>query len=201
MRRREPIWPSPPPAPRARCWPALHPEHTARFDARLVADLAQADGRVSEVSAGAALGQGRRGPGARRCARTTSGLAETQPAGTGPGQFRAGWSGTQFRALAPFGIADATAYAGAGPPGAGQPGLRRGLRRGEAAGQRRHRRSREAGTVRVLEPGRGHQPAARTPGCRSPSSSPAPIRCPCPRPPGCSPCWRWRWRTRWPPPT
>jgi hypothetical protein len=40
---------------------------------------------------------------------------ETQPAGAGPGQFRASWSGVQFRNLAPFGIADPSVYFGAGP--------------------------------------------------------------------------------------
>jgi hypothetical protein len=96
----------------------LHPEQAARWDRQLLADLAQADGRVSEVSAGQRWGKD---VGARVLALRASdvGPAETQPAGTGPGQFRAGWSGTQFRALAPFGIADPSAFAGAGPPALG----------------------------------------------------------------------------------
>jgi hypothetical protein len=96
----------------------LHPEQAARYDARLAADLAQADGRVFEVSAGQRWGKevGTQVLGLRA---NDVGLAEAQPAGTGPGQFRAAWSGTQFRALAPFGIAEAARYAGAGPPGLG----------------------------------------------------------------------------------
>jgi hypothetical protein len=42
--------------------------------------------------------------------------SETQPAGSGPGQFRAAWSGVQFRHLLPFGIADSSKYVGSGPP-------------------------------------------------------------------------------------
>src|SRR5262245_4209080 len=42
--------------------------------------------------------------------------AETQPAGSGPGQFRADWPGAQFRNLLPFGIADSSLYRGYGPP-------------------------------------------------------------------------------------
>lgn len=41
---------------------------------------------------------------------------ESQPAGTGPGVFAQAWSGTQFRNMKPFGVADAGAYVGAGPP-------------------------------------------------------------------------------------
>jgi len=41
---------------------------------------------------------------------------ETQPAGSGPGQFPAAWSGVQFRNLAPFGIVDPSVYVGSGPP-------------------------------------------------------------------------------------
>ncbi len=41
---------------------------------------------------------------------------ETQPAGSGPGVFRAAWSGVQFRNLAPFAIANSSVYNGSGPP-------------------------------------------------------------------------------------
>jgi hypothetical protein len=41
---------------------------------------------------------------------------ETQPAGAGPGQFRASWGGVQFRNLAPFAIGDPLSYVGDGPP-------------------------------------------------------------------------------------
>ena len=53
-----------------------------------------------------------------RAARATDGSTpnETQAAGSGPGQFRASWSGVQFRNLAPFGIANPSVYLGDGPP-------------------------------------------------------------------------------------
>src|SRR6185503_11649845 len=54
-------------------------------------------------------------------ARTGDGSTpdETQPAGAGEGQFRAAWSGIQFRNLAPFGISDPGVYVSAGPPAVG----------------------------------------------------------------------------------
>jgi hypothetical protein len=41
---------------------------------------------------------------------------ESQPGSNGPGEFRASWSGVQFRNLAPFAIADPSRYVTAGPP-------------------------------------------------------------------------------------
>lgn len=53
-----------------------------------------------------------------RTARADDGSTpnETQPAGSGPGVFRAAWSGVQFRNLLPFGIASSAPYVGAGQP-------------------------------------------------------------------------------------
>ena len=45
-----------------------------------------------------------------------SGPSTSEGAGSGPGVFRAGWSGTQFRNLTPFAIANSAAYIQAGPP-------------------------------------------------------------------------------------
>jgi hypothetical protein len=42
--------------------------------------------------------------------------AATQPAGSGPGKFRASWSGVQFRNLAPFAISTPAIYVSPGPP-------------------------------------------------------------------------------------
>ena len=57
-------------------------------------------------------------PSASTAARANDGSSptETQPAGSGPGVFRASWSGVQFRNLAPFAIANPSVYVGAGPP-------------------------------------------------------------------------------------
>jgi PAP2 superfamily len=93
------------------------PDQAARYDAQLAEDLAalREKGR-RRVSAGkewgAAVGA------AVRAARTNDGSTpnETQPAGSGPGVFRAAWSGVQFRNLAPFAIADPSTYVSSGPP-------------------------------------------------------------------------------------
>ncbi|HET6150929.1 MAG TPA: vanadium-dependent haloperoxidase [Polyangia bacterium] len=93
----------------------IYPDQAAVFDSQLAADLAplQPNSRVSAGQAwGAAVGA------AVLTARAADGSspAETQPAGTGPGVFRAAWSGVQFRNLAPFAIANPAVYVGAGPP-------------------------------------------------------------------------------------
>jgi hypothetical protein len=53
-----------------------------------------------------------------RAARANDGSSpnQTQPAGSGPGAFRAAWNGAQFRNLAPFAIADPSIYVTSGPP-------------------------------------------------------------------------------------
>lgn len=45
-----------------------------------------------------------------------SAISEIQAANTGVGQFRASWSGTQFRNLKPFAINNPSAYVQSGPP-------------------------------------------------------------------------------------
>ena len=51
-----------------------------------------------------------------RCANDGSSPVETQPAGSGPGVFRAAWSGTQYKNLVPFVIANPADYVGSAPP-------------------------------------------------------------------------------------
>ena len=84
------------------------------YDQQLAADLAALppgnfteDGRVWGAEVGAAVREARADDG--------STPNESQPAGSGPGQFRAAWSGVQFRNLVPFAIAKSSAYIGAGP--------------------------------------------------------------------------------------
>jgi hypothetical protein len=91
------------------------PTHTARYDEQLAADLAAlppGDRTTAGREWGAEVGA------EVREARATDGSTpnETQPAGAGPGQFRAAWSGVQFRNLTPFAIEDSSVYFGAGPP-------------------------------------------------------------------------------------
>jgi len=93
----------------------LYPDMASQFDAQLATDLAGL-GRTGPASAGQTWGQyvGQQVLLAR--ANDGSSPNETQPGGTGPGQFRASWSGTQFRNLAPFAIADPSVYVSPGPP-------------------------------------------------------------------------------------
>ncbi len=93
---------------------ALFPAQLAAADAQLAADVA-----ASLPSLGA-LGRtwGGQVAAAVLAARSNDGStpAESQPAGTGPGQFPSSWSGVQFRNLKPFAIASSAPYVSAGPP-------------------------------------------------------------------------------------
>jgi hypothetical protein len=93
----------------------LDPTRTTDYDARRDADLAALRGGPA-VARGAAWG---RHVGATViAARTGDGSTpvESQPAGTGPGVFRAAWSGTQYRAVRPFAVADPGRYVPGPPP-------------------------------------------------------------------------------------
>ena len=93
----------------------LYPDLASQFDAQLASDLSGLVG-TGPVSAGQDWGAhvGAQVLAAR--ANDGSSPAESQPAGSGPGQFRAVWSGTQFRNLLPFAIADSSVYVSPGPP-------------------------------------------------------------------------------------
>ncbi|XVU29807.1 vanadium-dependent haloperoxidase [Actinoplanes sp. CA-054009] len=91
---------------------ALDPARAAAYDARLAADLA----RLTRPQSGAAWGRhvGRAVVSVRADDGSTP--VESQPAGEGPGVFRAAWSGTQYRNVQPFAVADPGRYIPAGPP-------------------------------------------------------------------------------------
>ncbi|MEU8820517.1 vanadium-dependent haloperoxidase [Actinoplanes sp. NPDC048796] len=91
---------------------ALDPARAATYDARLTADLA----RLTHPGSGAAWG--RHVGQAVVAARADDGSTpvESQPAGEGPGVFRAAWPGTQYRNVRPFAVADPGRYIPAGPP-------------------------------------------------------------------------------------
>src|SRR5215470_2882034 len=93
---------------------ALYPDQQARFDAQLAADLDALAGRPG-VNAGAAWGDTVGAAVVAARANDGSSPNEIQPAGAGPGVFRADWSGAQYRNLAPFAIADPAAYVTAPP--------------------------------------------------------------------------------------
>lgn len=86
------------------------------YDARLEADLARLHSTDGSVSAGA--GWGRQVGAAAVAARADDGATpvESQPAGAGPGQFRAQWSGVQYRDVDPFAVADPARYVPGPPP-------------------------------------------------------------------------------------
>jgi hypothetical protein len=93
----------------------LHPDRQAIYDARLAADL-EAIGSGPLVSAGREWGAevGQQVFDLR--ADDGSAPPESQPGGSGPGQFPVSWSNVQFRNLRPFAIADSSVYVTAGPP-------------------------------------------------------------------------------------
>jgi len=97
----------------------LDADRTADYDARLEADLARlraGHGRAAAVASGARWGDhvGQLVVAARADDGSTP--VESQPAGTGPGVFRAQWAGTQYRAVRPFAVADPARYVPGPPP-------------------------------------------------------------------------------------
>ena len=93
----------------------VFPAQAPGFDAELAAELA-ALGNSSRVTTGRAWGTevGQQVVAARQDDGSTP--VEVQPGGTAPGEFRANWSGAQFRRLLPFGIQDPSRYVTSGPP-------------------------------------------------------------------------------------
>lgn len=99
---------------------ALYPSETARFDAQLASDLTGLKG-TGRVDDGKSWGQSVAAAVLAARANDGSSPTETQPAGAGPGQFRASWSDTQYRNLLPFGIASVSPYLGSTPPALSSP--------------------------------------------------------------------------------
>ena len=94
---------------------AVDAARAATYDARLADDLARL-GSGHRVTRGAAWG---RTVGAAVVeARSDDGSTpvETQPAGAGPGVFRAAWAGVQYRNVRPFAVAVPGAYVPGPPP-------------------------------------------------------------------------------------
>jgi PAP2 superfamily protein len=96
----------------------LYPDQAARFDEQLKLDLA-ARGTGAAVSRGQKWGKAVASDVLAARATDGSSPAESEPAGSGVGKFRASWTGAEFRNLAPFAIVDANAYVSAGPPALG----------------------------------------------------------------------------------
>ncbi len=94
---------------------SLFPDQLATYDTLLASQLAGVKPSGAAAS-GAAWGAVVAAEVLARRAADGATPAETQPAGTGPGQFRAAFANAQFRNLAPFAIASATPYISSGPP-------------------------------------------------------------------------------------
>ena len=93
----------------------LYPDLAGQFNAQLASDLAGLRDN-GPVSAGREWGEHVGAEVLAARANDGSSPDESQPPGVGPGQFRAAWSGTQFRNLLPFAIADSSVYVSPGPP-------------------------------------------------------------------------------------
>ncbi|MEY2545543.1 MAG: hypothetical protein QOG48_660 [Verrucomicrobiota bacterium] len=101
---------------------AAHAVLVGEFPARMSIFDAQRDSDLAALGTGAKITKGQAWGASVgqqvRAARANDGSTPSeppQPAGAGPGQFRAPFNDPQFRNLAPFGIANSAAYYGAGP--------------------------------------------------------------------------------------
>jgi hypothetical protein len=94
---------------------AVDPARAAAYDSRRDADLARLQ-PGHRLAAGARWGDevGRRVVQARADDGSTP--VQTQPAGTGPGVFRAEWSGTQYRDVRPFAVRQPGVFVPGPPP-------------------------------------------------------------------------------------
>ncbi|TWP47973.1 vanadium-dependent haloperoxidase [Lentzea tibetensis] len=93
----------------------LDPDRTATYDTQLRADLAglrPGHRRDAGVRWGGEVGQ--RVVASRADDGSTP--VQSQPAGSGPGAFRAEWSGVQYRNVRPFAVANPAAYVPGPPP-------------------------------------------------------------------------------------
>jgi membrane-associated phospholipid phosphatase len=93
---------------------AVDPARTATYDARRATDLARVPGHQGTVGARWGDEVGRSVLRAR--ADDGSSPVRSQPAGTGPGVFRAEWAGVQYRDVRPFAVRDPGAYEPGPPP-------------------------------------------------------------------------------------
>jgi membrane-associated phospholipid phosphatase len=93
----------------------LDPARVTDYGVRLAADLA----RLPDVRAAASGARwGRQVGESVVVARADDGSTpvESQPAGAGPGVFRAAWAGVQYRNVRPFAVADPARYVPGAPP-------------------------------------------------------------------------------------
>jgi membrane-associated phospholipid phosphatase len=93
----------------------LDPDRSASYDAQLAADLARLrPGRPRDL--GVSWGRQVAQQVLSNRANDGSRPVESQPAGSGPGVFRAEWSGVQYRNVRPFAVADPGVFVPGPPP-------------------------------------------------------------------------------------
>jgi hypothetical protein len=93
----------------------LDPDRSASYDAQLAADLARLrPGRPRDL--GVSWGRQVAQQVLSNRANDGSRPVESQPAGSGPGVFRAEWSGVQYRNLRPFAVANPGVFVPGPPP-------------------------------------------------------------------------------------
>jgi hypothetical protein len=98
----------------------LDPARAAEYDARLAADLASLrPGHRRDRGAAWGATVGDRVVAARADDGATP--VQSQPAGDGPGVFRAAWSGVQYRLVRPFAVVDPARHVPGPPPALTSP--------------------------------------------------------------------------------
>ncbi|ETW98224.1 MAG: hypothetical protein ETSY1_19615 [Candidatus Entotheonella factor] len=95
---------------------ALHPNLSGLYDPQLAADLANLLGTPTFIEGGRQWGESVGQQVVALRANDGSSPSETQPGGSGPGEFRADWGSAQYRNMTPFAINDPVDYFSAGPP-------------------------------------------------------------------------------------
>ncbi len=100
---------------------ALYPDRADTYDDQLDANLSELRGKERRIARGVEWGTyvGEQVVELREDDGTSP--PETQPGGSGPGEFRADFGSAAFRNMTPFAITDALAYISAGPPALTSP--------------------------------------------------------------------------------
>jgi len=99
----------------------LFPDLVSTYDNQLDTHLDSLNGRERRIERGVEWGEHVGEQVIEMRADDGTSPSETQPGGTGPGEFRADFGSAAFRNMTPFAIADPLAYISAGPPALTSP--------------------------------------------------------------------------------
>ncbi|WP_089944938.1 hypothetical protein [Candidatus Entotheonella palauensis] len=94
----------------------LHPALQSLYDTELANGLAGLSGSASRIAAGVDWGEEVGEEVVDERENDGSSPSETQPGGTGPGEFRADFTSAQFRNMEPFAINNVSSLLSNGPP-------------------------------------------------------------------------------------